>query len=143
LDLETKQIENIAKQLLLEGTPVRIKLEGISMFPFLRAGWYAVVAKVSVEHLVPGDIIAFEQDGKFVLHRFHYRSNDFLYTKGDAMRNFDKAVHLDSLMGVLVFYESRKREQSMQSAKSRRISRFCVRFPLIRYYQCRFLLRFF
>jgi hypothetical protein len=140
--LETTHIENIAKQLLSEGTNVRIKLEGISMYPFLRAGGYAVLAKIGEEGLLPGDIVAFEQNGKFVLHRFHYRKGDFIFTKGDAMKQFDQAVDFHLLLGVLVSAEYGNKKLFMNSAKSKRISRFSVRFPLLRYYQCRFFLRF-
>jgi hypothetical protein len=140
--LEKQQLQLIVKQLLEEGSQVRIKLTGISMFPVLKHGSFGIIQKKAISELKPGQIIAFEQDAKLVLHRLHKIKDGRLTTRGDSMKHFDTPFAFESVLGGLVGTEINGKFLSVDRGCFRRTSWFCLRFPFVYYYYCRFALRF-
>jgi len=56
--------------LLRSGRPCLVEVRGVSMEPFLHAGDKVQVEAADPEGLVPGELIAFQEDGCLIVHRF-------------------------------------------------------------------------
>lgn len=70
------------------GTDVPVAVvEGKSMFPLLREGDVVFIKKVGSRDIKVGDIIVYEYNGKYIIHRvievIHYNNRVYYVTKGD------------------------------------------------------------
>ena len=93
-------VENkLMKRSLMKGR-LHFKALGISMFPLIRSGDYVTIVPFDLEDLSVGEVIFFEKEGQFYLHRFLKRkSNDEIITKGDNLPFFDMPVNYDNVLG--------------------------------------------
>lgn len=100
---------NLTRELLGSGLKVRIVLKGYSMFPFLAPGNYGLVAQCVPEKLKIGDVVAYERDKKIILHRvWMVQQNQygvFIVCRGDAQKDFDKAILGTEIIGSLDGYQ--------------------------------------
>jgi len=100
---------NIAKELgfslLAEGKTIRIRADGYSMFPTIKAG-----SLIYIEPDIdpsPGEIIAWKRDEGFVVHRLVRIANDGAYiTRGDSCAREDKPVKKEQIAGRVISIES-------------------------------------
>lgn len=124
----------MAREILEKGQQVRIRLSGHSMFPYLRPGDFAVISHVKYDNICPGDIIAFQSEGRFILHRCIEKSEEYLICRGDVLKNPDNNVERSSVIGKLIVLERNgkviKTEVSIQ-----KFSRRILRFPQFYYYK--------
>ncbi len=96
------------KGLLEAGRESRIEIQGTSMEPFLKAGDIVQVGTVSPNQLKTGDIIAFLQDGRLIVHRYLGRATQSgvycMRQKGDNLLGHGW-VNPDALVGRVVWVE--------------------------------------
>ena len=90
-----------------DAPPVRILLNGVSMFPLIR--WnkdYVTIAPLETVPIV-GDIVLFVLPNveKYVVHRVWEVKNDMVLTWGDNCRNPDEWLPLDAIWGKVVLIE--------------------------------------
>jgi signal peptidase len=81
-------------------------VSGVSMEPALRAGDIAITRDVPADEIRPGDIIRFQSEGKYVLHRVieveDGADSPIFLTQGDANNVTDPPVFAEELSGKVV-----------------------------------------
>lgn len=99
---------------------------GGSMFPWIRHGDLLFVRKCQFDAVSSGDVILFEQNGRFFAHRVlrpmsapHLRNlsheNSFLVTKGDALDGEDPPVTSDCFLGRVIGIHRRRSHIDLES----------------------------
>jgi len=141
--LERDTVWETARELIESGTKVRIKLSGMSMFPQLKPGYYAVVEKIQLEHLQPGDILAFQQNNNYVLHRLIHVENEVCICKGDAHNYMDPPVQYQMIIGRVEQIHSAGQMRLLLSAKEKRKARRIVRFSYWYYLKAKVMIKLF
>jgi len=97
-------LKDISFTLLGEGKTIRLKAEGLSMYPSIRPGSVIHIEPViQAGNLQPGDIIVWKRSHGFVAHRLvrKYRKNntDFFVTRGDCKLHEDAPVAAELIAG--------------------------------------------
>jgi len=97
-------LKDISFTLLGEGKTIRLKAEGLSMFPSIKPGSVIHIEPVTqTGNLQPGDIIAWKRSHGFVAHRLirKYRKNhtDYFVTRGDCRFHEDAPVTAELIAG--------------------------------------------
>jgi SOS-response transcriptional repressor LexA len=83
----------------------RLKVSGSSMLPTLWPGDLVMIEHKSLSEILPGDVVLYQRDGRFFLHRLESvrmdHSGVLIMIRGDAMPQHDPPVSPDQLLGVL------------------------------------------
>ena len=94
--------------LLAEGKTIRIRADGYSMFPAIKAGYFIYIEPVT--DLSPGDVIAWKRETGFVVHRLVRVINEenqvYYITRGDSCANEDQVVNKEQIAGKVIDIES-------------------------------------
>lgn len=104
-------LKDIGFRLLAEGKTIRVKAEGISMYPSIKSGSVIFIEplKQSTE-LVPGEIIAWKRDSGIVVHRlvstYISKHQKYYVTRGDSSLAEDEPVLLEQIAGKVVRVEN-------------------------------------
>jgi signal peptidase I, archaeal type len=112
----------LAEQLIAE-RPVEIKMEGVSMYPTLRADDRAIVQKCEdFTKIKRGDLVAFRSsDNNLVCHRvIKIKSTDkdrIFTTKGDNNYFLDQSFAADQIFGIITSYKHNNKEKSINSLR--------------------------
>jgi hypothetical protein len=78
----------------------RLRAQGSSMLPAIRPGDDLLVRRSDHQDAEPGDVIAFNREGRLFLHRMVRRdSNGRIVTQGDSLSVPDAAVHESEFLG--------------------------------------------
>ncbi len=99
--------DDVPKEELSVGLPLRVKCRGQSMYPFIKHGDILLIEVVNADKLNPGDIAFYcLPSGTFIVHRFIKRngSGSFL-TNGDSMRQSDEPVTVEQVFGRVIQIE--------------------------------------
>jgi signal peptidase I len=99
-------ISEIPKKIRSQGS-VCLRVLGGSMTPWIRSGDLVFVKRYDIERVSAGDVILFERDGRFFVHRMIGRAQSIrsgrkiarLITKGDALDGLDTPVSPDEFLG--------------------------------------------
>lgn len=89
----------LARSHLRAGRPLRVRAEGGSMAPFLRAGRTVWVRPCAGEVLRRGDVVLYEAGSRLVLHRLRRVEGGWLLPAGDAHRRADGWVRREAVLG--------------------------------------------
>ncbi len=93
----------LQRQLLADGSVVRLQVRGYSMLPLLRDGDIAVIEQGPYH---PGDILAYVTGQQILIHRFVDRESRHEYLlRGDALRRNDLPIEEAQILGRLVAIE--------------------------------------
>ena len=114
----------IAAKLRADGSAC-FRVFGASMFPWIRSGDLVFVRRFAREQAAPGDVIAFERDGRLFVHRVvrgavspssvRGRTSSGLITKGDALDREDAPVSREEFLGRVIRIHRGKRHIDMES----------------------------
>jgi signal peptidase I len=104
-------VKNIGFSLLAEGTTIRVKTDGYSMYPFIKPGAIILIEPPKDESVpVPGEIIAWKRESGFVVHRLVRivkSGNEIMYiTRGDSCSFEDQPVSKEQIAGKVVSIET-------------------------------------
>jgi signal peptidase I len=104
-------VKNIGFSLLAEGTTIRVKTDGYSMYPFIKPGAIILIEPLKEESVpVPGEIIAWKRESGFVVHRLVRivkSGNEVRYiTRGDSCSLEDQPVSKEQIAGKVVRIET-------------------------------------
>jgi signal peptidase I len=126
----------IAEQIRTHGS-VCIQVRGMSMFPWIRPGDLVFVRRSSCVAVKAGDVILFQRDGRYFLHRVLRRGKDSgvasgreaqaaptLETKGDALDGPDQRVSEAQFLGRAVRIHRRRRHIDLHSLGQTLLGRF-------------------
>ena len=100
--------KEIGFSLLVEGKTLRIRADGYSMFPVIKAGSFIYIEPAAEPS--PGEIIAWKRETGFVVHRLIriIRKGDQVcfITRGDSCANEDQPVLKEQIAGKVIRIES-------------------------------------
>lgn len=103
--IDGNEAREIGASLLSEGRSVRFKLGGSSMFPFLRQGDVAAIDPLPMSQLKLGQVIVFENNGRWIAHRLVAIKKDGnslrLLAQGDSVKTPDSPVLEAHYLGVI------------------------------------------
>ena len=91
---------------LANGTTVRFRAEGISMYPTIRDGETITVARVSAAEVVRGDVLLCRHDTRVLAHRVvgvtTCGGERFFELRGDAKGASDSSVGTGGIVGRVI-----------------------------------------
>jgi signal peptidase I len=130
-------LKEIGFKLLAEGKTIRVKAEGISMYPTIKPGSVIFIEpfEKGIDPL-PGEIIAWKRDSGFVVHRlircYIQKHQKYFITRGDSSLVEDDPVLFDQIAGKVVKVENTKGEivlvgSSFNKKPNYTFNRFLVR----------------
>jgi signal peptidase I len=133
----TKEPADISRNVRNRGSACLRALGG-SMFPWIRPGDLLFVRKCEFEAVSRGEVILFEQGGRFFVHRVIRRvlvadaesranKNHALVTKGDALDGEDLPVSAGQFLGRIIRIHRRRRHIDLQSASRTLLGRVLAR----------------
>ena len=104
-------IKDIGFSLLAEGTTLRVKAEGYSMYPSIKPGSQILIEPVADEYFPSqGEIIAWKRKSGLVVHRLvrivKEGSNTLYITRGDSCAYEDQPVTHDQIAGKVIQVET-------------------------------------
>ena len=100
----------IAAELRIENTflkdTVEFTCEGTSMLPVMKEGDDILVRRTPVDQLWFGDLVTYEENGRFITHRFLFawlkQNQEVLIVKPDNRLKFDNQLPISRLVGKVV-----------------------------------------
>jgi signal peptidase I len=104
-------LKDIGFRLLAEGKTIRVKAEGISMYPSIKSGSVIFIEPFK-QGAVPvrGDIIAWKRDSGIVVHRlvstYKAKMQKYYVTRGDSSLVEDEPVLFEQIAGKVVRVEN-------------------------------------
>lgn len=110
--------------LLAEGKTIRIRADGYSMFPAIKAGYIIYIEPVTDPS--PGDVIAWKRETGFVVHRLVRVTNEenqvYYISRGDSCANEDQAVKKEQIAGKVIDIESTSGKK--KTIEKKKLSKF-------------------
>lgn len=119
-----QKLSETVKDLLRQGHSVELKAYGRSMIPFLHPGQKIKLQATDLDQIVPGDLVAFQQQDYLVVHRVHaviFKNGSIqLLTKGDSNLNADVPVSSENYLAKVsgVFRRGAWRQTAPKSFQS-------------------------
>jgi hypothetical protein len=106
----------IAEQIRRDGS-VCLRVHGMSMFPWIRPGDLVFVRCCGFSTVGPGDVILFERDERYFVHRVLQRAHagNALISKGDALDGADGPVLAEQFLGRAIRIHRRQRHLDLES----------------------------
>ena len=96
----------VVEEALMNGTMVRFRAEGISMYPTIRDGEAITVAAVSTDEVVRGDVLLCRHGTRVLAHRVvgvtTCGTERFFELRGDAKTSCDAPVAAKAVVGRVV-----------------------------------------
>jgi len=84
----------------LQDTDIYLKVNGMSMYPFMRDGDIIKITKITAKDMKIGDIILFKtSEDILVAHRLISKNKETYLTKGDARLGSDSKIMKSHLVG--------------------------------------------
>lgn len=120
--IDGAQLKKWIPELLQNGQSVWIEASGFSMYPTLKPKDKLMVSPIHIQHIAPGDIVAFQQNDLFVAHRVVSVSlvlGDYvLQTKGDSNFAADETVAQADFLGRISFVRRNGKDNKVTSKSS-------------------------
>ena len=108
-DARTEVKHALARDVLRSMGEARLPVEGASMFPAIRPGDVLEVERQRAADILPGEVVLFERDGRFLAHRVVEKlgwpasageqDRTVLVTRGDRLRQTDPPVGSEEVLG--------------------------------------------
>ena len=125
----------ISRKIRSQGS-VCLRVLGGSMTPWIRSGDLAFIKRYDIERVSPGDVILFERDGRFFVHRMIGRAQSIrsgetlarLITKGDALDGLDAPVSPEEFLGRATRIHRGHRHIDLESFNRVFLGRILARF---------------
>lgn len=109
------------------------KALGSSMLPFVRNGDFVEIRSTDIDNISIGDIIFFEKDKRFFLHRLLKKNENEYITKGDNMPNFDIPINSNNILGKLTIIKRENRVIDPNSSLNKNLGKLIVIFHPLTY----------
>jgi signal peptidase I len=127
---ETNGSMAIAEHVRSRGS-VCLNVLGGSMFPWIRPRDLLFVRRWNFDSVAPGDVVLFEQQGRFFIHRVLRRVDtnpvggrvSVLITKGDALDGEDPPVSAEQFLGRVIRIQRHRRHVDLRSRRQELLGR--------------------
>ena len=130
-------LKDLGFRLLDEGKTIRVKAEGISMYPSIKSGSVIFIEPFKQGAVpVTGEIIAWKRDSGIVVHRlisiYRQKNQKYYVTRGDSSLAEDEPVLFEQIAGKVVRVENPEGkpvppEKYINKKPNYSINRFLVR----------------
>ena len=124
----------IAESLLRDAIPVKARVGGTSMLPWLRAGDIVTLKNCPLDTVRKGDIVVFKRFEKLVIHRVIAYDNMIagiaFITKGDSCKHTDGYILPSDFLGKAFSYERKGSPTNLTDRKHLRFNRFLAAVSL-------------
>jgi signal peptidase I len=115
MDITHTVMKEIGLMLLSEGKTIKVKAEGVSMYPVIKPGSIIYIEPFnSGSFPMPGEIVAWKREMTFVVHRLARiiikNNQSYFITRGDSCVYEDQPVTTDQLAGRIVRVDTLKGE---------------------------------
>jgi len=104
-------LKDIGFLLLAEGKTIRVRAEGLSMYPSIKSGSVIFIKPLEIDiEPLPGEIIAWKRDSGIVVHRlisvYKQKGQKYFVTRGDSSLAEDEPVLIEQIAGKVVRVEN-------------------------------------
>ena len=131
-------VSEISRKIRSQGS-VCLRVLGGSMTPWIRSSDLVFVKRFDCERVSVGDVILFERDGRFFVHRMIGRAQSIragetvarLITKGDALDGPDAPISQDEFLGRATRIHRGHRHIDLESFNRIVFGRIVARFSRI------------
>ena len=92
------------EELLREGKKVNVRVNGMSMFPWIMPKDVICAQSVEKHLLIPGCIVLFQSETGWVAHRLIHidNTNNQFITRGDANLHKDSPLKYEAIKGIVI-----------------------------------------
>ena len=129
--LDAVETKELGRKLLVDGHQVRFRLGGSSMFPYLMEGDIAITVRVPIEQLALGQVIVFEQNGRWIAHRLmaldRTPEGSWMVAQGDSIVRPDKPIAEHDYVGIIVGFVRNGRSVEVADSRHRLYGRLFVK----------------
>lgn len=112
MSLDTAQLLDQYRELLLEVDALPLRVSGNSMAPFLVHNRDTVYLSKIVRPLKVGDIVLYQRrNGTYILHRICKINGDYYYMVGDAQAALEYDIKREQIFGIVCKVERKGKDQ--------------------------------
>ncbi|MDG5800999.1 signal peptidase I [Marinilabiliaceae bacterium ANBcel2] len=101
-NLNKKEYLLWVNELISKGKTVQVKVEGMSMFPFLLGKDVVKIKQVNKKSLKRGDVVLFIRDEQLIAHRILKVNKSSIITRGDGNLKQDYPIEKDKIKGKVI-----------------------------------------
>jgi signal peptidase I len=128
-------VSEISRKIRSQGS-LCLRVLGGSMTPWIRSGDLVFIKRYDFERVSPGQVLLFERDGRFFVHRMIGRARSirpgekvaWLITKGDALDGLDAPVSPEEFLGRATRIHRGHRHIDLESFNHVSVGRIVARF---------------
>ena len=129
LNTPSRSTSEMSMSILKSKKKVTLKLNGYSMYPFIKPGDVGTISECSISSLKIGEIIVFKHHNNWIAHRLLKKrlidGNHLLIAKGDTSKKNDKPISEAMFIGRLAGLSRSGRVINLES-KKRNITSFLI-----------------
>jgi len=122
---------SLAAEVLQSTGELRFRVSGISMLPTLWPGDLLRIRANPSSQIGPGDVVLFEREGRFFVHRVVRTRAECVVTRGDCMPQDDSPISPAQILGRVM--EVRRGEQSFAVPAKVSVSQRCLAWCFCRW----------
>ncbi len=123
MEVRIEDIIDVVKDTLNNDEQFLLPLRGTSMLPFLKTNDKALLNKVN--KLKKRDVIFYQRDDGFVLHRIIKLKNDVFYVTGDNQYRIE-LVYPNQVIGVMVAYQKHNKLYQLNAWYRFKVFCWCI-----------------
>lgn len=99
--INNRELFAIARDILLEGSSVRVSVRGESMLPFFRSGSTIILRPIREGDLRKYNVVMADAGRSFVVHRIIEVDDEYITLLGDGNYNGTERVTRDKVYGIV------------------------------------------
>lgn len=100
-EMNNREMFSVVRDLLLEGSPVRISVKGQSMLPFFRSGSTVALRPIREEDFRKYNVVLADTGRNFVIHRIIALDGDMVTLLGDGNIYGTESMTRDKVYGII------------------------------------------
>ncbi len=122
-------ILQLSHDLLQQEHQVRLRIQGYSMYPYLKTHDLLYISGVSINEIQQGDVVVFSRGNRWIAHRCLERGikdgMPYIRSKGDTCLSRDEYITKSNYIGIGL--KRKRRTEEAVLCRKDRYSRFIVR----------------
>lgn len=100
-EMSNREMFSVVRDLLLEGSPVRVSVKGQSMLPFLRSGSTVALRPIREEDFRKYNVVLADTGRNFVIHRIISLDGNMVTLLGDGNIYGTESMTRDKVYGII------------------------------------------
>lgn len=99
--MNNREMFSVVRDLLLEGSPVRVSVKGQSMLPFFRSGSTVYLRPIEEKDFCKYNVVLADTGRNFVIHRIIALDSDRVTLLGDGNIYGTESMTRDKVYGII------------------------------------------